>query len=102
MEHVTDKDEFLALDTQFHVAVASASGNALVPLLMEALREAVAREMRNGFDRFVDWPATRKRIAHEHEQIASKVASGDEDAAVKAITDHIQGFYKRLSEAPES
>src|SRR4051812_33172455 len=49
MEGVTGRGEFLQLDTEFHVELARASGNALAPLLMEALRETIAEKMRAAF-----------------------------------------------------
>ncbi len=44
MADVEDRDRFLELDTGFHVELARASGNALAPLLMEALRETIAEQ----------------------------------------------------------
>lgn len=101
MAHEHDKDRFLELDTGFHVALARASGNVLVPLLMEALREAIARAMRRAFDTVDDWPGTRDRIAAEHVVIARLVGDGDGEGAARAVEDHIRGFYRLLLEPQE-
>jgi GntR family transcriptional regulator, transcriptional repressor for pyruvate dehydrogenase complex len=91
-----DKDAFLRLDTEFHVALARASGNTLAPLLMEALREAIGREMRHGFDTLDDWPGTRDRLVAEHAEIAAHVAAGDGDAAARAVDAHVRNFYRLM------
>jgi DNA-binding FadR family transcriptional regulator len=96
---VEDRDRFLELDTGFHVALARASGNALAPLLMEALRETIAAQMRAALQEVADWEATRERIAADHAALAAAVSAGDADGAARLVTDHIRGFY-RLLHAP--
>jgi GntR family transcriptional regulator, transcriptional repressor for pyruvate dehydrogenase complex len=93
---VEDRDRFLDLDTGFHVELARASGNALAPLLMEALRETIADRMRVAFRAAPDWAATRARIAADHAALAAAVAAGDADGAARTVTDHIRGFYQLL------
>ena len=93
---VDDRGEFLQLDTGFHVELARASGNALAPLLMEALRETIARQMRAAFDEVADWDATRRRIAEDHAALAEAVEAGDSERAATAVEDHIRGFYRLL------
>lgn len=94
--HVDDRGEFLQLDTGFHVELARASGNALAPLLMEALRETIARQMRAAFDEVGDWDATRTRIAEDHAALAEAVEAGDSERAATTVEDHIRGFYRLL------
>jgi DNA-binding FadR family transcriptional regulator len=96
MEGVHDRDRFLELDTGFHVELARASGNALAPLLMEALRETIADNMRTAFREVEDWESTRERVVADHLALAEQVAAGDADAAERAVTDHIRGFYALL------
>lgn len=96
-----DAGRFLELDTGFHTALARASGNALAPLVMDALREAIAREMRRGFDAAPDPAAMRARIASEHAEIARLVAAGDGEAAARAVEAHIRSFYRLLLEPQE-
>src|SRR5919107_5167056 len=91
IERVEDRDAFLQLDTEFHVELARASGNALAPLLMEALRETIARQMRAAFDEVEDWEATRHRIASDHEALATAVAKGECERAAIAVEAHIRG-----------
>jgi GntR family transcriptional regulator, transcriptional repressor for pyruvate dehydrogenase complex len=89
-----DRDAFLQADTEFHVALARASGNVLAPLLMEALREAIARQMRAAFVAVEDWDATRARILADHEEIAERVRQGDGEGAADAVERHVRGFYE--------
>jgi GntR family transcriptional regulator, transcriptional repressor for pyruvate dehydrogenase complex len=96
IERIEDRDTFLALDTEFHVELARASGNALAPLLMEALRETIARQMRAAFDEVEDWDETRRRIASDHEAVAKAVAKGESERAAMAVEAHIRGFYELL------
>ena len=98
MEGVHDRDRFLELDTGFHVELARASGNALAPLLMEALRETIAERMRAAFRTVPDWDATRARLADDHARLAAVIAEGDADAAERLVTEHIRGFYELLNE----
>jgi GntR family transcriptional repressor for pyruvate dehydrogenase complex len=100
MEKATDFYTFHRLDTDFHVAVATLSGNSLSPLLMEALREAMGREMLKAFPALPDWTAERSRLVSEHASIASAIAGGDGDSAATAVVAHIRGFYTRLLEPP--
>ena len=96
MEAATDFDSFHTLDTDFHVAVARVSGNSLSPLLMEALREAMGREMLKAFPVLPDWTVERSRLVSEHASIATAIGEGDGDAAAAAVSAHIHGFYTRF------
>ena len=61
-------DDFNELDTEFHVELARVSGNALLPVLMEALRGTMRRAMLEGFERLPDWRAERDHLIGEHER----------------------------------
>ena len=95
---VEDRDRFLELDTGFHVELARASGNALAPLLMEALRETIAERMRAAFRAVADWDATRARLADDHARLAAAISDGDGAEAERLVTRHIRGFYELLDE----
>ena len=94
--HVEDRAAFLQLDTGFHVELARASGNALAPLLMEALRETIARQMHTAFEEVADWDATRERIAQDHAALAQAIDDGDSERAATTVEEHIRGFYRLL------
>ena len=96
MATITERGAFLQLDTDFHVELARASGNALAPLLMEALRETIAERMRAAFEEVEDWDATRHRIAADHEALAKAIGEGEAERAAVAVEAHIRGFYALL------
>lgn len=86
--------DFHHLDTSFHVTLAEVSGNALILLLMGALRELMEREMLRLMNRVADWPAERDRLISEHELIVERVEAADADAAAAAVRHHIFRFYR--------
>jgi len=95
MRTADSDDEFLALDNEFHQAIARASGNQLLPLLMEALRDAMARQMREGFTRLPDPAAERLRLVEQHADITARIEGHQQDGAAHAILNHINSFYAR-------
>jgi DNA-binding FadR family transcriptional regulator len=93
--------EFNALDTEFHVELARVSGNALLPVLMEALRGTVRRAMLEGFERLADWRAERDHLVGEHERMVGYIEAGDPVAAGAAVQSHVLRFYRHVME-PEA
>jgi len=84
---------FLEVDTRFHITIAEQSQNAVAAMFMEALRDAMAREMLSRFEAIEDWPTARHRLVAEHRKIARLIASGDGNRASAAMTKHIRDFY---------
>ena len=62
---------------------------------MEALREAMSREMLVRFEALSDWPAERELLVAEHLMIAEKIQARDGAGAAAAMSRHIRGFYGR-------
>jgi DNA-binding FadR family transcriptional regulator len=101
MRGVTAIGEFNELDTEFHVELARVSGNALLPVLMEALRGTMRRAMLEGFDRLADWRAERDHLVGEHERMVGYIEAGDQVAAAAAVQSHVLRFYRHVIE-PEA
>jgi DNA-binding FadR family transcriptional regulator len=93
MREADTEFQFNELDTEFHVQLASVSHNALLPVLMEAIRGAIQHEMVKSFARLRDGKPVRDRLIAEHEGIVKTIERGDGDAAAQAIMDHVRGFY---------
>jgi GntR family transcriptional regulator, transcriptional repressor for pyruvate dehydrogenase complex len=97
-------EEFLTLDTEFHVALARASGNSVAPLIMGALRDAIAHQMLLAFkalEKSGQWMAERINLLREHAQLLDAVASRDPDASAEAFRRHVHDFYRRVLEKSE-
>jgi hypothetical protein len=89
-------DAYNELDTEYHVELARISRNALLPVLMEALRGAMRRDMLMGFASLDDWRAERDRLVAEHEQIIGCIEGRDEDGAAEALRNHVVRFYRTV------
>ena len=85
--------EFLALDAQFHLSLAEASGNQVVTATMAGLRSAIEGYARAGAQSLASWPATSARLMLEHRGILAAISSGDADSARTAVQAHIAGYY---------
>ncbi|MDN3309856.1 FCD domain-containing protein [Microbacterium oryzae] len=89
--------EFLALDQQFHLSLAEASGNQVVTATMAGLRSAIESYVTAGAHAVDDWPATARRLRDEHRGILAAIAAADEAEATRAIRDHITGYYDQIT-----
>lgn len=96
LAELTAPDHFLAADAEFHVMIARASGNTLLPVLMQAIRESMARAMLLAFSNLQNWETERELLCREHTAIADTIRAGDAEAAAKALGAHIRGFYGRV------
>jgi GntR family transcriptional repressor for pyruvate dehydrogenase complex len=90
MQHDGDtrSDDRLALDREFHRAVARASGNELLVALLDALSEPTMR-MRTLRGNSV--PGALDRSAAEHQMIFDGLEAHDPDLARAAATLHVAG-----------
>jgi DNA-binding FadR family transcriptional regulator len=88
---------FYRLDTDFHLELSRVSGNRLAPALMEALREAMAREMLKAFAVLPDFDAQRAVLIEGHARIVEAIESGDSEEAATAVREHIEGFYRHVA-----
>jgi GntR family transcriptional repressor for pyruvate dehydrogenase complex len=87
-------EEFLELDTAFHVALAAASGNVLVEAVMLGLRGAIGAYVTEGTRRLEDWQTTAERLRAEHREVLRAVRDGAASEAGSAVAAHIDGFYR--------
>jgi DNA-binding FadR family transcriptional regulator len=85
--------EFLALDAQFHLALAEASGNQVITATMAGLRSGIEGYALDGLARIADWPVTSERLRHEHRGVVAAIRAADASLARERIRDHIAGYY---------
>ena len=93
MRAATAISEFNELDTDFHVELARASGNALLPVLTEALRGTMRQTSLKGLERLPDWRAERDRLVREHELMIGYIEAGDPVEAGEALQNHVTHLY---------
>jgi GntR family transcriptional repressor for pyruvate dehydrogenase complex len=86
-------DEFIALDAQFHLALAEASDNAVVAATMAGLRTSIESYVQSGASRIPDWDAASARLRGEHDALVRAIDAGDASHARTLVHDHISGFY---------
>ncbi len=86
-------DEFLALDAQFHLHLAEASGNEVVAATMSGLRSAIESYVRRGATRVPDWDAMRRRLCAEHDGILDAITSHSPERSRTLVRDHIAGYF---------
>ena len=104
MSNTGKPEEFLTLDTEFHVGLARASGNSVAPLIMGALRDAIAHQMLVAFKALEEsgnWMSERVNLIREHAHLLEAVTSRNPDAAAEAFSRHVHDFYHRVLEKAE-
>lgn len=90
-------DHFLALDAEFHATLSRAAGNPLISAMMDALRLAIADQTLQRAHSLPDWRHTAARLRREHREILASLRSGDREAAVRQLRDHIRGYYSETA-----
>jgi GntR family transcriptional repressor for pyruvate dehydrogenase complex len=87
------REEFLALDAQFHTRLTDAAGNTVVAATMGGLRTTIEDYIRTGAERIGDWDATAARLRAEHADVLRAIDAGDAERARRLVRDHITGYY---------
>jgi DNA-binding FadR family transcriptional regulator len=85
--------EFLALDAQFHLSLAEASGNAVVAAMMAGLRNSIEGYVLQAVPNLASWDATSTRLRHEHAAILAAIDAGEATEARGLVHDHISRYY---------
>jgi DNA-binding FadR family transcriptional regulator len=93
-------EDFDEADVRFHVALARASGNEAMHVVMQALRGAAARHLLEALRSLSDPRRTLRRLTREHEAILAAVAGGDGERAATLVDEHIRGFYRTVRRTP--
>jgi DNA-binding FadR family transcriptional regulator len=85
--------EFLALDAQFHLALATASGNEVVAAMMSGLRNSIESYVLAAVPNLSSWQRTSDRLRAEHRGIIQAILAGDGADAAERVNAHISGYY---------
>jgi len=95
-----DREDFHALDAEFHVLLSSLAGNAVVTAMMESLRFAVQSYVSDAIDSDEKWQAIVPTLRTQHEAILGAVTGHDGDAAADALSNHIVWFHSQTRQLP--
>lgn len=89
--------EFLALDAQFHLSLAEASGNQVIAATMAGLRSSIESYVMAGASNLPSWTGTSARLMREHRDILTAIASGDAASARAVVHAHIADYYSETN-----
>lgn len=89
-----DVEAFEQADVRFHLALAGASGNQALELMMVAVRDSIAAHLLAALRSVADPPATIVRLTGEHERILAAVEQRDAARAGELMREHILGLYQ--------
>jgi len=94
------REQFNALDTAFHVALARASHNRLVSDVTGALRNSLSGLIQESVGAIADWDRVRASLVRDHHAIFEAVQSGDADTAATSVESHIRNFASMVLAQP--
>jgi DNA-binding FadR family transcriptional regulator len=94
--------EFLALDAQFHVALAEASRNQVVAAMMAGLRNSIESYVLAAVPNLSSWAQTSARLRVEHRGILIAIQEGDQADATARVRAHITGYYAESRLTPDA
>lgn len=86
-----DHKRFSALDVEFHIAIAEASGNRLLIDMISMIRGQLAR----GLSRVLMLPSALPLSYKEHLKIMQKVHRRDPEGAREAMSEHLRAGLER-------
>jgi GntR family transcriptional repressor for pyruvate dehydrogenase complex len=87
------REEFLALDAQFHLALAEAADNQVVRAVMAGLRKSIEGFALKGAPGLVGWANVVDGLRSQHRGIAMAVIAGDGELAAERVHEHISNYY---------
>lgn len=88
----TNRD-FIAIDSDFHMALITTTGNEMVKRMYEIAR---MRHLHIGVAAIQRSPTRRAEVIAEHQAIVDALKSGDEAAAIDAVTTHLRATHRSL------
>ncbi|MEV4419538.1 FadR/GntR family transcriptional regulator [Patulibacter sp. NPDC049589] len=92
-----DVDRFEVADVAFHLALADASGNGALRLVMLAVRASVSEHLRVALHRLPDPDDELARLRREHAAILDAVDDGRAEDAERLVRDHVRDLYLRTA-----
>ncbi|HYM66701.1 MAG TPA: FadR/GntR family transcriptional regulator [Patescibacteria group bacterium] len=85
MAEATNEPEYMRHDTDFHIALARATGNEVLASTIEDIR----MRLNDAMTLLPESEAWHRRITGEHEVLLEAIERGDADAAEQAMEEHV-------------
>jgi DNA-binding FadR family transcriptional regulator len=92
MGAATTEPEYMRHDTDFHIALARATGNAVLTRAIEEIR----MRLNDAMTLLPESDAWHKRISGEHEVLLDAIDNGDCQAAERAMEEHVANSEQGL------
>ena len=89
--------EFIRYDIKYHMLLAEASGNTLLPLLLNSVRDLIEKQQETT----TPMKGATKKGNQYHQQICSAIAKKDSDAAGRLMLEHIDEIEKTFLHAKD-
>lgn len=83
-------------DVGFHEALALASGNQMLALILESLAESLHHSFSQSFEGFMDSGRDILEAVADHRAILERVTAGDSAGAERAMRSHLDGAERDL------
>ncbi len=84
-------------DHKFHYAIAHATRNSVLKLLMNTISDTMKKTLRSSREQMYATPGTPERLYQEHEQIYNAILQRNPQLARKYMLDHLVGVEKHLT-----
>jgi GntR family transcriptional regulator, transcriptional repressor for pyruvate dehydrogenase complex len=92
MVAATTEPDYMQHDTDFHIAVARATGNAFLVHAIEEIR----MRLNDAMTLLPESDAWHKRISGEHEDLLEAIENGDAEAAETVMQEHVANSEQGL------
>lgn len=92
MVAATTEPDYMRHDTEFHIAVARATGNAFLVHAIEDIR----MRLNDAMTLLPESDAWHKRISGEHEDLLEAIENGDAEAAETVMQEHVANSEQGL------
>jgi FCD domain len=89
------REEFQDADIRFHVALAGASGNEAMHLMMLTVYDVIAARLTQALRRDKDSPTTLRRLTNEHGALLQAIEDHEGERASELVREHVKGFYRQ-------
>ncbi|MDQ2943355.1 MAG: FadR family transcriptional regulator [Candidatus Dormibacteraeota bacterium] len=92
MAAATSEPDYMRHDTDFHIALARATGNAVLTRVIEEIR----MKLNDAMQLLPESDAWHRRISGEHEVLLEAIEAGDGQAAERAMVEHVANSEQGL------